>query len=54
VFLASQASDGITGRLLAAPWDAWRDWPARAAEVAKGDLFTLRRIVPADRGLDWS
>jgi NAD(P)-dependent dehydrogenase (short-subunit alcohol dehydrogenase family) len=54
VFLASPASAGITGRLLAAPWDAWRDWPARAAEVAGSDLFTLRRIVPADRGLDWS
>jgi NAD(P)-dependent dehydrogenase (short-subunit alcohol dehydrogenase family) len=52
-FLISQASDGITGRLLAAPWDDWRAWPDRREEIAASDLFTLRRIVPADRGLDW-
>lgn len=53
VFLLSTASDGITGRLLAAPWDNWGEWPARAKEIEASDLFTLRRIVPADRGLEW-
>jgi NAD(P)-dependent dehydrogenase (short-subunit alcohol dehydrogenase family) len=54
LFLIAPASEGITGRLLAAPWDDWHSWPARRAAIAAGDLFTLRRIVPADRGLDWT
>jgi NAD(P)-dependent dehydrogenase (short-subunit alcohol dehydrogenase family) len=49
-FLASAASDGITGRLLSAVWDDWAGLPARREELAKGDVYTLRRIVPEDRG----
>jgi NAD(P)-dependent dehydrogenase (short-subunit alcohol dehydrogenase family) len=52
VFLASDEATGITGRLLAAPWDGWERWPEHKDELA-GDLFTLRRIVPRDRGQDW-
>lgn len=51
VFLLSAESAGITGRLLAAPWDRWWEWPERLSEG--GDLFTLRRIVPRDRGGEW-
>lgn len=53
VFLASRASDGITGRLLSAVWDQWQELPQRREELAKSDIFTLRRIVPADRGKAW-
>jgi len=53
VFLASAASDGITGRLISAVWDDWETLPQRAAELAKTDVYTLRRIVGKDRGLDW-
>lgn len=53
VFLASRASDGITGRLLSAVWDPWRDLPARRDELDRSDVYTLRRIVPGDRGKDW-
>ncbi|MBI1735562.1 MAG: SDR family oxidoreductase [Candidatus Rokubacteria bacterium] len=53
VFLASSESDGITGRLISAVWDDWRALPGRRAELAGSDVFTLRRIVPADRGLGW-
>ncbi len=53
VFLASAASDGITGRLLSAVWDPWSDLPARRDELSRSDIYTLRRITPADRGLDW-
>jgi NAD(P)-dependent dehydrogenase (short-subunit alcohol dehydrogenase family) len=49
VFLLSPRAAGITGRLLAAPWDEWWRWPEMVDEIASGDLFTLRRIVPADR-----
>lgn len=53
VFLASEASDGISGRLISAVWDPWETLPERAAELGKSDIYTLRRIVPGDRGYDW-
>jgi 3-oxoacyl-[acyl-carrier protein] reductase len=53
VFLASAESDGITGRLLSAPWDDWASLPSRRQALAESDVYTLRRIVPRDRGLDW-
>ena len=53
VFLASAASDGITGRLLSAVWDDWAALPARREELARSDVYTLRRIVPTDRGMNW-
>lgn len=53
VFLASPASDGITGRLLSAVWDPWERLPERRDDLASSDIYTLRRIVPKDRGQDW-
>jgi NAD(P)-dependent dehydrogenase (short-subunit alcohol dehydrogenase family) len=52
VWLASPASDGITGKLLSALWDPWRELPSHRADL-DSDVYTLRRIVPADRGLGW-
>jgi NAD(P)-dependent dehydrogenase (short-subunit alcohol dehydrogenase family) len=52
VFLASAASDGITGKLLSAIWDPWEELAQHAGDLS-GDLYTLRRIVPKDRGLKW-
>jgi 3-oxoacyl-[acyl-carrier protein] reductase len=52
VLLGSPASDGISGRLISAVWDPWRTLPARRDELG-ADVYTLRRILPADRGLDW-
>ncbi|HVU49809.1 MAG TPA: SDR family oxidoreductase [Polyangia bacterium] len=52
-FLLSPESDGITGKLLSAVWDPWADLPGRLAELEKSDIYTLRRIVPKDRGKDW-
>jgi 3-oxoacyl-[acyl-carrier protein] reductase len=53
VFLASAASDGITGKLVSAVWDPWATLPERRDALARTDVYTLRRIVPKDRGLDW-
>lgn len=53
-FLASPESDGITGRLIAAVWDPWRDFPAQRDRIAGSDVYTLRRIVPEDRGWETS
>ena len=49
-WLLSPASDGITGRLLSAPWDPWPTLGAHRATLAASDVYTLRRIVPEDRG----
>lgn len=54
VWLASTESNGITGRLLSAQWDPWKDLAARRDELAKSDIYCLRRIVPEDRGRKWS
>jgi 3-oxoacyl-[acyl-carrier protein] reductase len=54
VFLASPQSDGITGRLLSARWDPWADLPRWREELRRSDVYTLRRIVPEDRGLKWA
>jgi 3-oxoacyl-[acyl-carrier protein] reductase len=53
VFLASSASDGITGRLISAPWDNWDQFPKWWDEMSKTDIYTLRRVVAKDRGKDW-
>ena len=53
VFLASSASDGLTGKLLSAVWDPWETLPEHLAELEHSDIYTLRRIVPKDRGRDW-
>jgi NAD(P)-dependent dehydrogenase (short-subunit alcohol dehydrogenase family) len=49
-FLASAASDGLTGKLISALWDPWETLPAHVVELASSDVYTLRRIVPEDRG----
>lgn len=53
VFLGSAASDGLTGKLLSALWDPWQTLPEHLDELNKTDVYTLRRIVPHDRGLNW-
>ena len=53
VFLGSAESDGITGKLLSAVWDPWETLPAHRADLNSSDVYTLRRIVPGDRGFTW-
>jgi 3-oxoacyl-[acyl-carrier protein] reductase len=53
VYLASAESDGITGKLISAVWDPWPAFNQRKAEIMSSDLYTLRRIIPNDRGKDW-
>jgi len=45
VFLASDESDGLTGKLISAVWDDWRNMGAeRIREIELKGLYTLRRI----------
>jgi 3-oxoacyl-[acyl-carrier protein] reductase len=44
VFLASEKSDGLTGRLISAVWDDWKNFGGRINQIADSALYTLRRI----------
>lgn len=52
-FLASDSSNGITGKLISAEWDDWSTWPSHLEELQSSDVYTLRRIVGRDRGHSW-
>ena len=43
-FLLSSASDGITGRLISAQWDPWREPTFQERLRSEPDLATVRRI----------
>ncbi len=52
VYLASAQSDGITGKLISAQWDPWEKLHEFKGDL-DNDIYTLRRIVPKDRGKTW-
>jgi NAD(P)-dependent dehydrogenase (short-subunit alcohol dehydrogenase family) len=52
VYLASAQSDGITGKLISVQWDPWERLHEFKNDL-NGDIYTLRRIVPRDRGKTW-
>ena len=49
LFLASNKSDGITGKFISAVWDAWDLFPDHLSELMDCDIYTLRRIIGKDR-----
>lgn len=50
-YLLSTESDGITGRLLSAPWDPWKNLAAHQNSLVNSDVYTLRRVLPNERNL---
>ena len=48
-WLLSPDSDGISGRLISAPWDPWQTLADHRDALAKSDIYTLRRVLPEDR-----
>ena len=50
VYLASAKSNGITGKLISAVWDDWKNLHNHL-EALDSDIYTLRRIVPEDRSI---
>jgi NAD(P)-dependent dehydrogenase (short-subunit alcohol dehydrogenase family) len=53
IFLASAASNRITGKLISAVWDPWEQFSKHIDDLQKSDVYTLRRITPKDRSMDW-
>jgi 3-oxoacyl-[acyl-carrier protein] reductase len=50
-WLLSPESDGLSGRLISAPWDPWNQLASSKEALGRTDVFQLRRIRPQDRGL---
>jgi 3-oxoacyl-[acyl-carrier protein] reductase len=46
LFLASPASGGLTGKLISALHDPWRQWSGQTEKVNAVPLYTLRRLDP--------
>ncbi|OGW44939.1 MAG: hypothetical protein A2Y66_02075 [Nitrospirae bacterium RBG_13_41_22] len=46
VFLASEASGKLTGKLIAAPYDPWHEWAGKDEELNSTPLYTIRRLDP--------
>lgn len=53
VFLASDESQGLTGKVFSAVWDKWDQFPQHIKEIMETDIYSWRRIKPKDRGYDW-
>jgi NAD(P)-dependent dehydrogenase (short-subunit alcohol dehydrogenase family) len=52
-FLAASNQHRLTGKLISAVWDPWKNLPHYMDELMNSDIYTLRRIVPDDRGKTW-
>jgi len=50
LFLSSKASNGINGKLISANWDPWHLLKSNKNNILESDIYTLRRILPEDRG----
>jgi NAD(P)-dependent dehydrogenase (short-subunit alcohol dehydrogenase family) len=46
VFLASDDSKGLTGKLISAPHDPWQSWGEECEALSASLLYTLRRLDP--------
>ncbi|MDD4924675.1 MAG: SDR family NAD(P)-dependent oxidoreductase [Dehalococcoidales bacterium] len=53
VYLASSEADGLSGKLVSLLWDNWRDSKKHLEDIKKSDVYTMRRIIPKDRGFKW-
>ncbi len=44
-FLLSPESDGISGKLISAPWDPWAEFGKMREELMRSEIYTLRRVA---------
>ncbi len=53
VFLASDESNGLSGKNISAVWDNWKEIPRHLSEIMNSDIYNFRRVKPKDRGYEW-
>ena len=51
VFLASDESRGLTGKILSAVWDPYETFPHNMEKIMSSDVYTMRRVQPEDRDI---
>jgi 3-oxoacyl-[acyl-carrier protein] reductase len=52
-YLVAGPGRDITGKLISAVWDPWTDLGYHWHDIRDNDVYTLRRIIPTDRKLNW-
>ena len=52
-YLASEKSGKINGKLISAIWDPLENLVKHFENSSSSDIYTLRRIIPEDRGENW-
>ena len=52
-YLVAGPGRDVTGKLISTLWDPWTELHQRWDDIGGNDVYTLRRIVPADRKLTW-
>ena len=54
LFLTSSQGLKVSGKLISSNWDNWPKWTEDLSSIQNSDVFTLRRIVGHDRGMEWA
>lgn len=54
VYLSSDDSNGVTGKLISAQWDDWKNFGNHLDDLQNSDIYTIRRIVLEDRNKKWN
>ena len=54
VYLSTADSNGVTGKLISAQWDDWKNFDNHLNDLQNSDIYTIRRIVPEDRNKKWN
>lgn len=54
VYLSSEDSNGVTGKLISAQWDDWKNFGNHLDDLQNSDIYTIRRIVLEDRNKKWN
>jgi len=52
LFIASQNSKELSGRVISAIWDNWENISNQKEKIIDTDIFQMRRIVPKDRDVE--
>ena len=53
LFLACQDGNELSGRVISAIWDNWKELTNKKEDIDNTDIYKMRRIVPKDRGQDF-
>jgi 3-oxoacyl-[acyl-carrier protein] reductase len=52
-YLVAGPGRNVTGKLISTLWDPWSELHRHWDDISGTDVYTLRRVVPADRKLMW-